>query len=194
MIRKYPTLGSGTAAMAVKGLRVDLGGTEVLHGIDLEIGAGRWTSMVGPNGAGKSTLLKAMAGLLPARGDVHLLGQPLRDLPGRVRAQRLSWLGQSESGADDLSAYDVTMLGRLPYQAWLAPPSEADRAAVAAELGLKPGTLNVRLHRARAALGNALLAHCGSCCRSGFDDCSCPPAGCEHPVEATDCKSALSMI
>ena len=130
MIRKYPTLGSGTAAMAVKGLRVDLGWTEVLHGIDLEIGAGRWTSMVGANGAGKSTLLKAMAGLLPARGDVHLLGQPLRDLPGRVRAQRLSWLGQSESGADDLSAYDVTMLGRLPYQAWLAPPSEADRAAV----------------------------------------------------------------
>lgn len=65
---------------------------------------------------------------------------------------------------------------------------EGDRAAVAAELGLKPGTLNVRLHRARAALRNALLAHCGPCCRLGFDDCFCPPSGCEHPVEETDCE------
>ena len=65
---------------------------------------------------------------------------------------------------------------------------DVDRATVAAELGLKAGTLNVRLHRARVALGDALLAHCGACCRHGFDDCSCPPVGCEHPVEETDCK------
>ncbi len=63
-----------------------------------------------------------------------------------------------------------------------------DRAAVAADLGLKPGTLNVRLHRARAALGDALLAHCGPCCRHGFDDCSCPPVGCEHPTDETECR------
>ena len=63
-----------------------------------------------------------------------------------------------------------------------------DRATVAAELGLKPGTLNVRLHRARVALGEILLAHCGPCCRRDFDDCFCPPSGCEHPVEETDCE------
>jgi iron complex transport system ATP-binding protein len=49
---------------------------------------------------------------------------------GRERAQQLSWLGQNENSADDLSAYDVAMLGRLPHQPWLAPPSGADRAAV----------------------------------------------------------------
>jgi len=42
----------------------------------------------------------------------------------------LAWLGQSEGGADDLRAGDVAMLGRLPHQAWLATPSEADHAAV----------------------------------------------------------------
>ena len=36
--------------------------SQVLHGIDLALAAGRWTSIVGPNGAGKSTLLKALAG------------------------------------------------------------------------------------------------------------------------------------
>ena len=64
---------------------------------------------------------------------------------------------------------------------------EEDRASVAAELGLKPGTLAVRLHRARAALGDALLGHCGFCCKHGFEDCSCPPAGCEHPEQSTHC-------
>ena len=66
--------------------------------------------------------------------------------------------------------------------------AEIERSVVAKDLGIKPGTLNVRLHRARAALGDALLAHCGPCCRHGFEDCSCPPEGCEHPVEETDCE------
>lgn len=71
---------------------------------------------------------------------------------------------------------------------------ETDRAVLAAEFGVRPGTLNVRLHRARSALREALLAHCGPCCRGGFDDCNCPPEGCEHPVEATHCAHELSTI
>ncbi|CDS54980.1 Ferrichrome transport ATP-binding protein FhuC (TC 3.A.1.14.3) [Polaromonas sp. CG9_12] len=102
----------------------------MLHGIDLALPQARWTSIVGPNGAGKSTLLKVLAGLLPHGGNVTLLGQPMAAMRGRDRAQQLSWLGQNESSADDLTVYDVAMLGRLPHQAWLAPPSTADHAAV----------------------------------------------------------------
>ena len=101
-----------------------------MHNISLALPRARWTSIVGPNGAGKSTLLKALAGLLPHSGEVALLGQPMAALRGRERAQQLSWLGQNESSADDLTVYDVAMLGRLPHQAWLAPPSSADHAAV----------------------------------------------------------------
>jgi iron complex transport system ATP-binding protein len=122
--------GAQHAALSARGIRASLGHTQVLHGIDLALPAGRWTSIVGPNGAGKSTLLKVLAGLLAHEGQVLLLGQPLAALPGRKRAQQMSWLGQSEGAADDLTAYDVAMLGRLPHQAWLAAPSEADHAAV----------------------------------------------------------------
>jgi len=107
-----------------------LGNDEVLHDISLALPRARWTSIVGPNGAGKSTLLKALAGLLPHSGSVNLLGWPMAGMPGRERARRLAWLGQNESAADDLTAYDVAMLGRLPHQPWLAPPSTADHAAV----------------------------------------------------------------
>jgi iron complex transport system ATP-binding protein len=63
-------------------------------------------------------------------GHVALLGRSLAQLGQRERARALSWLGQGDVGADDLPVYDVAMLGRLPHQPWLAPPSAADRAAV----------------------------------------------------------------
>ena len=112
-----------------------LGNAEILHDVSLALPQGRWTSIVGPNGAGKSTLLKVLAGLLPHQGSVALLGQALHSYPARQRAQTLAWLGQNEAAGDDLTVWDVAMLGRLPHQAWLAAPSDADRAAV--ELALK---------------------------------------------------------
>jgi iron complex transport system ATP-binding protein len=101
-----------------------------LHDITLSVPAGRWTSIVGPNGAGKSTLLKVLAGLLPHSGEVLLLGDPMGSLPGRRRAQLLAWLGQNEASADDLTVFDVAMLGRLPHQPWLGSPNVRDQAAV----------------------------------------------------------------
>ncbi len=124
------TLHNPTAALHAQGIGVALGGTPVLHGIDLRLPAARWTSVVGPNGAGKSTLLKTLAGLLPHSGEVQLQGRPLPQWRGRERARCLAWLGQGESGGEDLSVWDVAMLGRLPHQAWLAAPSDADRVAV----------------------------------------------------------------
>lgn len=123
----------GAIALLARQLRAALGGIEILHGIDLEFAAGRWTSVVGPNGAGKSTLLKVLGGLLPSSGDLRLFGRALPAWPARERARLLSWLAQSgtaEAGADDLLVRDVAMLGRLPHQRWLAAPSQADLAAV----------------------------------------------------------------
>lgn len=65
----------------------------------------------------------------------------------------------------ELRPSDASLIQRIDID-------EADRATVAAELEIKPGTLNVRLHRARAALADTLLTHCGPCCRDGFEDCS----------------------
>lgn len=114
--------------LALNGLA--LAGRAVLQPLQFAPEPGQWTAIVGPNGAGKSTLLRALSGLLPFDGQLTLDGRPWTAWPARERARALSWLGQSESSADELSALDVVMLGRLPHQAWLAPPSAADRAAV----------------------------------------------------------------
>ncbi|GLY17280.1 multidrug ABC transporter ATP-binding protein [Kineosporia sp. NBRC 101677] len=59
---------------------------EVLHDIDLQVGAGRTLALVGPTGAGKSTLATLLVRLVdPAKGTVRLDGTDVRDLrPGGV--------------------------------------------------------------------------------------------------------------
>jgi iron complex transport system ATP-binding protein len=117
-------------ALGAYSIKASLGNSLILRGIDLELAAGQWTSIVGPNGAGKSTLLKCLAGVLAHTGRITLWGQDLHRVPHRERARQLAWLGQNETSADDLTVWDVAMLGRLPHQAWLAPAGAADHAAV----------------------------------------------------------------
>lgn len=50
------------------------------------------------------------------------------------------------------------------------------REKVAADLGITPANVRVRLHRARQALRKALGARCGKCCEHGFRDCDCEDA------------------
>ncbi|MBS0315965.1 MAG: ABC transporter ATP-binding protein [Proteobacteria bacterium] len=120
---------SDSIALRAESTGTFIGKSQILQRLQLAIRGARWTAIVGPNGAGKSTLLQVLAGLRATHGRVWLAGRPLAAWPARERARRLAWLGQGEAGNDDLTAYDVAMLGRLPHRAWLAPPSPADHAA-----------------------------------------------------------------
>jgi lipoprotein-releasing system ATP-binding protein len=65
--------------------------TEVLHGIDFEMGRGEFTALMGPSGSGKSTLLNLL-GLLdrPTEGSILLEG---RDVAGLTDAERTAIRG-----------------------------------------------------------------------------------------------------
>src|SRR5690606_34546148 len=57
-------------------------GTEVLHGIDLDLVVGERLALVGASGAGKSTLGRLLAGIHEASaGEVTVGGVPLVELP-----------------------------------------------------------------------------------------------------------------
>ena len=75
---------------------------------------------------------------------------------------------------------DAKLISRLDL-------GDEDRALVAEDLGLTRNALGVRLHRARLALRDALTGHCGKCCKTGWDDCYCPPVGCVSTEDETDC-------
>jgi NitT/TauT family transport system ATP-binding protein len=69
--------GVGVRARGLR--RVFAGNVEALSGIDLEVAAGAFVSVLGPSGCGKSTLLRMIAGLdAPTAGTIELVGNPAR--------------------------------------------------------------------------------------------------------------------
>ncbi|EMY35120.1 phosphonate-transporting ATPase [Arthrobacter crystallopoietes BAB-32] len=62
-------------AVSVRGLRVELGGSLVLDGVDASVRQGKAVAILGANGSGKSTLVKSLVGLVPVTaGEVEIFG------------------------------------------------------------------------------------------------------------------------
>jgi NitT/TauT family transport system ATP-binding protein len=63
--------------LRVRGLTVGYGGEPVLEGIDLDIRAGEFATLIGPSGSGKTSILRVVTALLqPLRGTVELDADP----------------------------------------------------------------------------------------------------------------------
>lgn len=116
--------------IAVRGLRIRLGGALIVDGIDLDVAEGEWVTIIGPNGAGKSTALRAIGGLLPCTGDVTLAGTPLTRLRRRDRARIVASVAQSPVVPPLMLVVDYVLLGRTPYIPPLGRESASDLAAV----------------------------------------------------------------
>ena len=74
------------ALLSVRGLEAGYGGSQVLFGVDLDVGYGEVVSLLGRNGMGKTTTVLSIMGLLPARaGEIRFAGRPLtRQPPFRI--------------------------------------------------------------------------------------------------------------
>jgi iron complex transport system ATP-binding protein len=105
------------AFLTAQGLGVTLAGRVVLNDISLSLVSGHLVALVGPNGAGKTTLLRALAGLVPSDGAIHVGGDALSSLPLRERARRFAYLAQGHIVHWPLPARDIVALGRYPHGA-----------------------------------------------------------------------------
>jgi iron complex transport system ATP-binding protein len=116
-------------ALVARNLNAALAGRRVLHDISLSLLSGHLVALVGPNGAGKTTLLRALAGLIPSDGPIHVDGEALSSLPLRERAKRFAYLPQGHMVHWPLPARDIVALGRYPHGATdpaRLPPRDAE--------------------------------------------------------------------
>jgi iron complex transport system ATP-binding protein len=104
-------------ALCVDGLSVALGGREVVRDVSFVLPPAAMVAIVGPNGAGKTTLLRALAGLLPSRGDIRLGERRADTLSLRERALTFGYLPQGHVVHWSLPVRDVVALGRYPHGA-----------------------------------------------------------------------------
>lgn len=56
--------------LSVRDLIVGYGAIQAVRGIDIDIAVGEIVALIGSNGAGKTTVARAIAGLLPYRGEI----------------------------------------------------------------------------------------------------------------------------
>ena len=152
------------ALLTAAGLHAGYGSGEVLHGIELAIGAREIVAIVGPNGAGKSTLMAAIMRLLPARGTIALAGAPAPASTEALVAAGVVLVPETRALFADMSVEDN--LGSAPSSA-TAPASAISAPDLARVLGIFPrlgermrqlaGTLSGG-ERQMLALGRALMA------------------------------------
>lgn len=77
--------------LRIEDLHVEVGGKEVLSGVNLEIGPGEVHALFGPNGSGKTTLLHSIFGFEGykiTRGRVIFQGEDITHLPPHEKAKR----------------------------------------------------------------------------------------------------------
>ena len=118
--------------LAAEGLTLTYGDRTVIDALDIEIAAGKITTIVGANGCGKSTLLRSLARLMsPSAGQVILDGRSMHSLPTREVARVLGLLPQSPSAPEGIAVADLVGRGRHPHQRALARWSRHDYEVVA---------------------------------------------------------------
>ncbi len=78
------------ADLEIHDLKVAVEGTEILHGVDLEVNKGETHALMGPNGSGKSTLAYVVMGhpsYQVTGGQVLLKGEDITEMTPDERAQ-----------------------------------------------------------------------------------------------------------
>ncbi|HYZ62892.1 MAG TPA: ABC transporter ATP-binding protein [Acetobacteraceae bacterium] len=101
--------------LSVRGLEAWYGKSQVLRGVDLEIGRGEIVGLLGRNGAGRSTTLKAIMGAVTRTGAIRFGAHDISRLPPhRVARLGLGYVDENRAIFPDLTTQQNLILGEKP--------------------------------------------------------------------------------
>ncbi len=110
------TEGTGSAAIAVEGVRKTFGATLAVDEVSFAIEPGTAHALLGENGAGKSTIVKLLSGLMePDRGTLRVFGEEVRlRSPRAAHARGIQTAFQEMTLVPDLTVLDNMLLPYAP--------------------------------------------------------------------------------
>ena len=109
--------------LKVSSLHVHYGSAHVLHGVDLEVGAGKIVCLIGRNGAGKSTTLKAIMGLVLATSGEILFEEQRIDA---MAAHKVARMGVAYVPEDRRPFGSLSVEENIRVAAQASPNSDAN--------------------------------------------------------------------
>jgi putative ABC transport system ATP-binding protein len=143
MSEPQPKITPAAPLLSVQNITKDYAGhdrasTRVLHGVSIDLTAGRFVAIMGPSGSGKTTLMRCAAGLeVPTTGDVRLLDWPLSQLSDTrrtlVRRQHAAFVFQDYTLLPTLDVWHNVAVTHLIAR---RPPPKKRIATVLESLGL----------------------------------------------------------
>jgi branched-chain amino acid transport system ATP-binding protein len=109
------TTSSSKPILSLRDVRKSFGKTEIIRGVNLEVGAGERVAIIGPNGAGKSTLFNLISGRFgPTSGAIELKGQSIvGKRPFEINRMGLSRSFQITNIFPNLSVFENLRCGVL---------------------------------------------------------------------------------
>ncbi|HVY02784.1 MAG TPA: ATP-binding cassette domain-containing protein, partial [Caulobacterales bacterium] len=123
---------AGVAKLQLIGVKKNLGGRQVLDGVDLDVGAGRSLVVIGGSGVGNSVTLKCALGIMtPDAGKVLVDGEDVTTATGVERrrlAAKFGMLFQGGALFDSMTIWENVAF-RLLY-AEKIPRKEAKARAI----------------------------------------------------------------
>ncbi len=117
MPQEDPDLLDSQAMISLRGLRVNYGDREILHGISFDVKRGETLVILGGSGSGKSTLLRTLVGLeKPTSGEIWIKGKNISALSESELDEIRKKVGMSFQGGALFSSMTVGENVALPLR------------------------------------------------------------------------------
>lgn len=111
----------------VKNLSYKAGEKTILSDINFSLKAGGFYIVLGRNGSGKTTLLKSLSkSIIIEDKKVFINNEDINNYSPKRLAKQLSIVPQHTEFLFDFSAFQIVMMGRMPYQKLLQTDSSKD--------------------------------------------------------------------
>ncbi len=103
----------------------------IQENLSLSLERGKLVCLLGTNGCGKSTLLRTLAHLQkPLSGEILFEGEPLSKMTNETRSTLFSLVLTDSVEVENMTVFDLVMLGRFPYTSWSGRLKKEDRLIV----------------------------------------------------------------
>jgi len=148
------------AGVSLRNVRKSYGGTQVVHGVSMDIADGEFVVILGPSGCGKSTLLRMVAGLeVISAGEIAIGERVVNQLEPKDRDIAMVFQNYAlypHMSVYDNMAYGLRIRGMSKHEIEARVQKAAGILELSKFLGRKPRELSGG-QRQRVAMGRAIV-------------------------------------